>query len=278
MSQVKNYGLSGIYSNVELGKGGPRVMQSAGVVSFRNAGDSAYAVVRGAEPSGANDLATKAYVDKLAAVFVKAQMKNDVARLPDDSGLFVPSEGDIAIVTTVGASWDTLKVLLVYRGAAWEHLFSGGVTPEGLRMTVTDSISGGTDTYTGDHVYVWDADGSVWVDVGPATALQNVTYGFKATLAFGDSSPKTIKANATGRAVRVIVNVTTAFDGTAPTLKIGDAGVTDRLMATTEVDLKTIGIYIADCYYTYATTNIIATYVQDSSTVGAATIEVQVIN
>ncbi|KKN24106.1 hypothetical protein LCGC14_0898260 [marine sediment metagenome] len=37
--------------------------EAAGVVAARNAGDSAYAIVRGATPSGSNDLTTKGYVD-----------------------------------------------------------------------------------------------------------------------------------------------------------------------------------------------------------------------
>lgn len=37
--------------------------EAAGVVAARNAGDSAYAIVRGATPSGSNDLTPKGYVD-----------------------------------------------------------------------------------------------------------------------------------------------------------------------------------------------------------------------
>jgi hypothetical protein len=278
MSDVKNYGLSGIGSNVELGKGGPRLKNNTGVLEARNSADNALAIMAAAEPTAASHVATKAYVDRLASVFVKAQMINDVARLPDDSGVFVPSEGDIAIVTTVGATWDTLKRLVKYDGAAWQYLFTAG-EPEGLRMSVTDAISGGTDTYLGDHVYMWDADGSVWVDVGPALASTNVQYGYTANLAFGTASPLAVRANAVGRAVRVKVQVTTPFDGTNPTLQVGDAGDTDRLMATTEVNLKAVGIYVAECYYDYTVaTNIIATYAADSSTAGAATVTVELIN
>lgn len=59
----KSYGLDGVAGNVELGKGGPRLKDAGGVVEARNSGDTTYAVVRGGEPSGASDLATKNYVD-----------------------------------------------------------------------------------------------------------------------------------------------------------------------------------------------------------------------
>lgn len=278
MSNVINYGLVGIGSNIEFGKGGPRLVVNGTGLDVKNNLNNALAILSAAEPTAADHVATKAYVDRLASVTIKGQMKNDVARNYDDSGNLTPNTGDIIIVTTVGATWDTLKRLLRYNGAAWEYLFAGG-EPEGMRISIPDAISGGTDTYLGDHLYMWDADGSVWVDIGPYVAITNVTYGYTQALAFGTSSPLTIKANATGRAVRVKVNVTTAFDGTAPTLQVGDAGDTDRLMATTEVNLKAIGLYVSECYYSYAVaTDIIATYAADSSTVGAATITVEVIN
>jgi len=278
MSSVINYGLVGIGNNIEFGKGGPRLVVNGAALEAKNNLNNAFVPVAVAEPTAFDHAATKAYVDRLAAIFVKGQMKNDVARLPDDSGVFVPSAGDIIVVTTVGATWDTLKRLLKYSGTAWEYLFSAGEL-EGVRMSVTDSVTGGTDTYLGDHVYIWDADGTVWVDVGPAIGASNVTYGFTSPLAFGTASPVVIKANAVGKAVRVKVNVTTAFDGTAPTLSVGDTGNAARLMATTEVNLKAIGQYISECYYDYTVaTDIRATYVADSSSAGAATITVEVIN
>jgi len=278
MSSVINYGLVGIGTNIEFGKGGPRVVVNGTGLDVKNAANNALAILSAAEPTAATHVATKAYVDRLAAVFVKGQMINDVAKLPDNSGPFVPVEGDIIIVTTVGATWDTLKRLLVYRSAAWVYLFAAGEL-EGLRMSVTDAVSGGVETYLGDHVYIWDADGSTWIDIGPAISSTNVTYGYTAPLAFGTGSPVTVRANAIGKAVRVKVNVTTAFDGTAPTLSVGDTGNAARLMATTEVNLKAIGQYISECYYDYTVaTDIQATYVADSSTAGAATITVEVIN
>ncbi len=47
----------------QIGKGGPQAKNNAGVVEFRDASDAAFAIVRGADPVGNTDLATKSYVD-----------------------------------------------------------------------------------------------------------------------------------------------------------------------------------------------------------------------
>jgi len=47
----------------QLGLGGPNLKNSSGVIEARNAGDTAYAIVRGLTPVGNDDLATKNYVD-----------------------------------------------------------------------------------------------------------------------------------------------------------------------------------------------------------------------
>ena len=45
----------------QLGKGGPQLKNAAGAIEARDAVDGAYAVVRGASPSGASDFATKGW-------------------------------------------------------------------------------------------------------------------------------------------------------------------------------------------------------------------------
>lgn len=56
--------LTGTFSAVfQIGRRGPQIKNSSGVVEHRNAGDSAYAIARGADPAGADDLVTKRYGD-----------------------------------------------------------------------------------------------------------------------------------------------------------------------------------------------------------------------
>ena len=47
----------------QVGKDGPNLKNSSGVLEARNAGDSAYSVVRGAAPVGDDDLVTSSHLD-----------------------------------------------------------------------------------------------------------------------------------------------------------------------------------------------------------------------
>lgn len=67
---------------------------------------------------------------------------------------------------------------------------------------------------------------------------------------------------ASGRFIdKVIINVTTAFDATSPTIDIGISGDTDKYVDQTEVDLTTIGIYSIDvASYVSGSEEILATF------------------
>ena len=57
--------------------------------------------------------------------------------------------------------------------------------------------------------------------------------------------------SAVAKVQTVTVDVTTAFDGSAPTLTIGDAGDNDRLMTNDYIDLKDVATYEVTPNYTY---------------------------
>jgi hypothetical protein len=68
MANVKNYGLRGIGSDVQFGKSGGRLIYDSSSAFFKITTDgSTLANLRGATPSDATDLATKAYVDSTKA-------------------------------------------------------------------------------------------------------------------------------------------------------------------------------------------------------------------
>lgn len=70
-----------------------------------------------------------------------------------------------------------------------------------------------------------------------------------------------------------LILVKTAFDGTAPTLTIGDDGDNDRLVEATDVDLKTAGTYAIPTLYEFASQTALKAFLDaDSSTVGEAII------
>ena len=125
-------------------------------------------------------------------------------------------------------------------------------------------------------------DGTASDDLVTLNQLNNVTVSGvvnyrTATLAFNTTSPLNIGATVTGTyAYRWQVIVTTAFDGTAPTLDLGVAGTTDAIAPNTNIDLTTIGVYSGTSSLDItSSTQIIGTYVADASTVGAADIIIE---
>lgn len=260
MAEHKNYGLTGVGPNVEIGKGGPRVKNSSGRVDFRNNADSDYANVAGADPTQDQDFVTKKYLETNANVSVTAQIDGG----SPGSGAFT---GEIAIVTTAGGSF-ALKELYRWDGSAWVQL----TVFEGMRISVTDALSGGTDEYLADHLYLWDEDDSTWVDIGPNSALSNVLRKRSVTVDFNDSDGAiNIGAVVPVGAIvtRVKANVTQVFNGTTPTLKVGDAGDDDRLMTDQQVCIDVVGLYVTENLHTYGSaTQLIATLAKGSSTQG----------
>ena len=260
MSNHKNYGQTGISGNTELGKKGPRLKDEGGAIAHRNSADNAYAIARGADPVGDNDLVTKKYLETRANVRVTGQINGGAP----GTGAFV---GEIRIVTTAGGSFN-LQELYRWSGSAWEAV----TVFEGMTVVVTDALTGGTDEYLADHIYVWDEDNTTWVDNGPSPALSNVRRARRVTIDFNDPNGANnigdlIPQNAI--VVGGMANVTQAFDDAAATLEVGDAGDTDRFAAVSEICLDVVGLYKFDAYHLYgADTQAIATLAKGTSTQG----------
>tara|TARA_B100000085_G_C18511739_1_gene499934 strand:+ start:338 stop:1402 length:1065 start_codon:yes stop_codon:yes gene_type:complete len=147
---------------------------------------------------------------------------------------------------------------------------------------------------TGDIVKVdADADGEYAVYISnqsSPTQLSHLTLVSTKDSALADA--QTLRANATynggnvtlgdvsttSRAQEVVVDVTTAFDGSS-TLNIGDDDNNSRLMADSYIDLSTVGTYTVTPKFVYtdntdANNTIRAYMVAGTSTQGVATIMV----
>jgi hypothetical protein len=264
MAEQFQFGLNGIGSNVKVGKGGPRVKANAGVVELRNALDNGFAVVLAADPIGLDDVVTKRYLETRANVIVTGQI--------DGNAPAAVVNGAVYIATTTGGTF-TAGRLYFGENATWNE-----ITPvEGLTVSITDSLTGGTLTFQGDHRYLWDADGAVWVDLGPAPAETRNVKTHRASLAFGSAGTVNIgSVLPTGAIVnKILVNVTQAFNGTASTVSFGVSGAVAELGSAAESDLATVGLYAIECYKQYnSNEQLIATYVADGATAGAASVEV----
>ena len=107
-------------------------------------------------------------------------------------------------------------------------------------------------------------------DEGSKSKIFDLVFDSLASFNIDDTVPSS------GRIYKIIINVTTAFDGvTESTLTIGDSGNAARLCDNIDLNLNIIGVYNINNYYTYISeTQLTGSYVQDGATVGAASIEV----
>lgn len=236
----KNYHLDGVGANLELGKRGPRIKDNSGVIEHKNQADDGFVIVRGDHPVDDNDLVTKRYLETRANVIVTGQIDGGSPPSPG-------TPGRIYICTTAGGTYN-LKSLYRDTGSSWEEI----VPIEGMVISITDDLTGGTDEYLGDHLYMWDADGSTWVDLGPSPAESGVVKTKRITIDYTDVGANlivTVPANAI--ATKVMVNVTQVWNSPLPTIEVGDATDPDRLMEAKDSDLNKVGLYVADCFYLY---------------------------
>ncbi len=263
MADTKSFGLTGVGSSVQLGKGGPKVKNNSGAIEARNAADNAYAVFRVGDPVGLNDAVNRRYLETRANVIVTGQIDGN-----SPPGV---SAGSVYLCTTTGTTF-TAGRLYFGENASWNE-----INPqEGLTISVTDALSGGTLTFLADHRYLYDADSGLWVDIGPAPAETKLIKAVRATLAFNSVGTVNIgSALPTNATVsKVLVNCTQAFNGTS-TVTFGVAGQVAELGAANESDLTTTGVYVIDCFKTYVSNEqLIATYVANGASAGAASIEV----
>lgn len=244
---TRDYDLDGIGSIVELGKEGPKLKDESGAIGVRNQDDDAYLPLRAGDASGDDDVITKKYLETHSALQITGQIDGGA---PPAAGV----NGRVFIVTTAGGSYG-LNELYRDDGSAWEEI----TRTDGMRITITQDLNGGTIEFLGDHVYLWDATSGAWLDVGRVTGRKTMRHQ-EISLDFNDAGNNNlgdpIPANSYAELFKV--NVTQAFDGT-PDMKVGDAVDDDRHMETKDIDLKKVGIYKTERLYLYgAETQVIA--------------------
>lgn len=262
------YNIKGVGSPLTIGTGGQKIKSVSGVLEVRNNLDNAYARVRGADPVSDNDFVTLRYLrTRGAQITVTGQINGNSPPTPPD--------GVVYIVTTSGGSFSVNE--LYYRsGGTWQNI----PIVEGQTIVVGTSLVGGTVTFAGDHLYLWDAQSLTWVDVGPVLGASEsghiksvrsiLTPSTAATFNIG-----TLLVPPGGRVSKAIVNVTAAFNGVGASLSIGDSGNTSSIAIDSEIGLSEVNVYVIDCYVGYGyDTQIIGTFNSAGSTVGNAEIEV----
>lgn len=99
----------------------------------------------------------------------------------------------------------------------------------------------------------------------------NVDFQWNTPSPFNIGSP--VPANST--IIRAYLNISSAFDGTNPEINIGDALVTNRIIATENIREDTLNVYICDLWHVYTSqTQIIGTLSMPGATQGEASVAV----
>ena len=83
MANIKNFGIVGIGSDVQFGKGGARIIQANGLFQVKTANATALANLQVAAPTANDDATTKLYVDTANAAVTAALAAETAARIAD---------------------------------------------------------------------------------------------------------------------------------------------------------------------------------------------------
>lgn len=156
-------------------------------------------------------------------------------------------------------------------GADWKYTIQRPASGMSAAVVLTLPPDDGSP----NQVLQTDGNGVLtWVT--PSAGVSDMDRRDTTNLAFGASSPVSMFTTpASSQIYTIIVYVDTAFDGASPTLSIGVTGTTSKYGATTQVDLKTVGVYEWDpAVAIVGGEALIATYSASGSTVGAARIQV----
>lgn len=155
-------------------------------------------------------------------------------------------------------------------GADWKYVIQRPAAGMAGAITLTLPVDDGTAS----QVLSTDGSGALsWVSAGATSSLDHVDT---TSLAFGTGSPLAMFTTGAADVInKVELIVDTAFNGTAPTASIGIAGTTSKYSSTTDFDLKTVGVYeVHPGLIAGGAEALIATYAADTSSAGAARIQI----
>jgi len=236
MANVKNYGLSGIGSDVQFGKGGGRLIYDTSSSFFKFTTDgSTLAQVRVATtPSDANDIASKSYVDSSISGL---DVKNSVRAATTAAGTLASDfENGDAIDGVTLATGD--RILIKDQADASENgvyvVAASGAPSRATDFDSNDEVTSGAfffieeGTINGDAGFVLTTNGSITLD---STDLTFAQFSGGGQITAGDGMTKTgntldvvagngITANANNVAVNIDASSALSFNSGALDVQI----------------------------------------------------------
>ena len=252
----------------QLGKQGPQLKNSSGIVQIRNSDDTAFAKLQAAAPEGDNDAVTLKYFTTYKGSVKIADQADCSTALPDNTAarryLVVTTPGNGAAIGDLlfddGSGSGTMEII---------------VAAEGRTIAVTDALSGGQVTFDPDSFYIWDADTSAWIkigDIGSVTGARRVVRYTINNAATQDSNNE-IPANA--RILAASVEITTPYSA-GGTITIGRASSAALLQDTGDNDPQAANAYESDQDTAWGgTAAAVRTTVGGSPAAGAGVVKVE---
>ena len=153
MSGTKNYGLTGIGQEVELGQDGSKIKGNPDYLEvLDSAGDRIR--IKAQDPVEGNDVVTLNHLNTYGVPKVSGQINADSPPPVIEGAIFVVTTGNED--TIAGALFQGI-------GTYWVEIYP---LPEGLRIVPIQDLTGGTIEFIGDIIYVWDLQGLQWVSSG----------------------------------------------------------------------------------------------------------------
>jgi hypothetical protein len=184
MADIKNFGLVGVGSNVQLGKSGPRLKKNAETIEARTADDSSLAVVRAAPGVGNNDVVTLNQLNTSISNAVANAGPVDGFHLvmgnaaTEGDGSFSPGAITITETTKVSDAIDGLNEILALLTPAAPPAF-----PNGNALTVANTA--GTTPVLANGV----VDNSGTSTLVPTNAVSRITAAGVSSNTFQDMGP-----------------------------------------------------------------------------------------
>ena len=250
MADIKNYGLKGVGSDVQYGKGGGRIIydSSSSFFKFTAADGSTLVQARVATtPSDANDIASKSYVDStINGLDVKASV-----RVATTAAITIASDLNVGDTIDGITLADGDRVLVKDQATGSENgVYVAGATPARAADFDADSeVTAGAfffveeGTTNGDNGFVLTTDDDITVD---STSLSFSQFSGGGQITAGDGMTKSgntlnvvggdgITANANDIAVDIAANSALAIVGGALDVTIDLSDSTNDVTGTLAV-------------------------------------------
>ena len=158
MAEVKNYGLSGVHRNLQLGKQGPQLSNNGDDTISVKAVSGELTAIAGANASQSNHFVTKAQLDSLASDTLTANVDYNSGTVT--LGTVQQSSRPVSVILEVTDAFDGNTIITVGDDADPDRLMSSPYMDLSEEATFVTNPS---------HVYAADTDIKVYVTQGNST-------------------------------------------------------------------------------------------------------------